>query len=139
MAMLHPQLQSVYGAARKAVSREQMVPVLYRGTCQWIQEALACLAEQRWDQATDRVFRAQAVLRELLAALDRPVGGEVTENLANLYTYWIRRLSEGLNERNPTPLTEVAGYLDDLAVAWEEAGRRVRQERFGGEHTHDAG
>lgn len=138
MAMIHPQLQSVYGAARKSVGREQMVPLLYRGTHQWIQEALACFAEQRWDKAADRIFRAQTVLRELLAALDHTAGREVADSLASLYVYWIRRLTTGLDQQNPAPLHEVAGYLDDLAVAWAEAARRCHQERCGGEPCHDA-
>lgn len=127
------QLQSVYGSARKAVSKEQMVSLLYRGASRWITEAIGHMESGQWDQVADRVHRGQAVLYELSAAVDRDAGGEVADHLLALYSYWIRRLTDGLTDRNPAPLQEVAGYLDDLAISWEEAARKIRAQRSGGE------
>lgn len=133
---MHSLLQSVYGTARKAVSKEQMVPLLYRGAHRWILEALEQLRAQQWDQAADRVSRAQAVLTELWAGVDRTVDPELAGNLGALYDYWVRQLSLGLVRQDPAPLEEVAGYLDDLALAWEEAAKKVRADQFGATLTN---
>jgi flagellar protein FliS len=65
-----------------------------------------------------RLQRANDVIFELLAALDRERGGEVSQRLAALYTYMITRLGEASRTLDIAVLEELSGHVRSLLSAW---------------------
>ena len=55
----------------------------------------------------------------LRASLDKSVGGEIAQNLDDLYSYMIRRLLEGNINNQEEALVEVQNLLKDLKGTWE--------------------
>ena len=68
----------------------------------------------------DALSRAFAILGELQAALDLKRGGDIAASLDALYTYAIRRLSEGNADRDPGAFDEIAALLAPLRDAWRQ-------------------
>ena len=56
----------------------------------------------------------------LRSCLDHERGGEVAANLAALYEYMTRRLTEANLRNDQRPLDEVADLLDEIRGGWEQ-------------------
>jgi flagellar protein FliS len=56
----------------------------------------------------------------LRACLDHQNGGDIATNLAALYEYMTRRLTEGNLRNDPRALDEVADLLDEIRSGWEQ-------------------
>ena len=79
------------------------------------------------EERTQHLFKAQDAITELLSALKVDVG-EVGKNLYKLYDYMLRTLIDAGVHNNPTKVTEVLGYLENLRSAWNEAIRKLKME-----------
>lgn len=66
-----------------------------------------------------RITKATDVIFELLGALDREAGGEVSERLAALYAYMFSRVGEASRDLNADALDEVAEHVQSLLSAWQ--------------------
>lgn len=94
---------------------------------------LAEIAVARGHVANDQVARkgehishALAILGALQSSLSRDVGGEIAENLDQLYDYMSRVLLRANMRNSVADLEEVAGLMRELKSAWdaiEHAGR----------------
>jgi flagellar secretion chaperone FliS len=62
---------------------------------------------------------AISIIDGLRVSLDKSVGGEVAQNLDDLYQYMTRRLAEANLKNEPSYLDEVAGLLRQIKGAWE--------------------
>jgi len=62
---------------------------------------------------------AIAILEALKASLDMDKGGEIAQNLDDLYTYMARRLIEAHAANDSTVLDEVSDLLKQIKEAWE--------------------
>jgi flagellar protein FliS len=58
--------------------------------------------------------RAHAIVFLLADSLNHEAGGEIAGNLARLYDFMLRHLTEGLLARSPAHLERVAGLLGEL-------------------------
>lgn len=76
---------------------------------------------------TDRVklseglTKAMAILLELRGALNVEVGGELAQNLANLYVFWITALSPMDEQYDEEKLTRVEKMVREMRDAFEAA------------------
>jgi flagellar protein FliS len=99
--------------------------LLYEGAIRFLGEAATAFVEKREAEGLDRVHRAERILRELARTLDLAQGGKIAHDLNRLYDYCSRRLIAAGAERDPAPVTEVAGVLDNLLGAWRQALRKL--------------
>jgi len=101
----------------------KLVELLYQGALDSVREArsnLACGEIERRGRATSK---ASAILLELTAALDFERGGEIARNLAALYDYMLRRLTEGHAKPSDRAYAEVERLLDGFASAWAASSK----------------
>ncbi|MGZ8462656.1 MAG: flagellar export chaperone FliS [Candidatus Deferrimicrobiaceae bacterium] len=92
----------------RTVSRERLLLMLYDGAI-----GFARASKARYDAGDNVGFReylirCQAVVAEFLSTLDRKAGGEVADNLAQIYIF----LLDHLNEAN---LRTIGGNMEDVA------------------------
>jgi flagellar protein FliS len=66
-------------------------------------------------------MKAWSILNELLHSLDHSVGGDLSRNLARLYTYMQTRLLEANTQQIEPPLAEVQDLLCTLLEGWASA------------------
>jgi flagellar protein FliS len=60
----------------------------------------------------------------LKASLDLSVGGELAQNLSDLYAYMAQQLFHANLRNDPKVLDEVAHLLEELGSAWEAIGAK---------------
>jgi flagellar protein FliS len=67
----------------------------------------------------------------LRVALDHERGGEIAANLARLYDYIIRRLTEGNLRNDAALLDEAVELLNEIRGGWDAAARQVQLRSAG--------
>ncbi len=63
---------------------------------------------------------AISIIEGLRASLDKNAGGEIADNLDDLYDYMIRRLARSNAENNTDLLDEVLSLLRSVKDAWDK-------------------
>lgn len=108
-----------YGAAA-AGDRLQLIARMLQGALDRIATARGHM--QRGEQAPkgEALGRAVRLIDGLRACLDHERGGDVAANLAALYEYMTRRLTEANLRNDQRPLDEVADLLDEIRSGWEQ-------------------
>jgi flagellar protein FliS len=98
----------------------ELVQALYTGALQATRAARAALASGSIRERSQQITKACAILQELTLTLDRERGGEIAQNLAELYVYMHRRLGHANIQQIDAPLAEVETLLATLADAWNQ-------------------
>lgn len=77
--------------------------------------------------------KAIEMIGELQGSLNMEAGGEVAENLASLYDYSIRTLTEANQQNSLDKLDVVTRIFTDIKEGWDGIPKEVRQQ-FKQEH-----
>lgn len=112
----------------ETVGPEERIVVIYDGARRFVEQALAALESQRFEEVGLYTGKAQRVLEELGLALNFEAG-QIAQNLYQLYDYWAWRLGQGLMKQDPAAFREVSAALADMREAWADAARQVRAQR----------
>lgn len=96
----------------------ELICLLYQHALDMVHEARRHLASGDIAARSRAISRAIAAVSELDASLDHSAGGEISRNLAELYRYLRRRLTEANLRQHDAPLAEVAALLATLAEGW---------------------
>lgn len=106
-------------SAINEASPHMLVSMLFRGALDNI--AVARGAIQRGETALKgaKIGRAIDIIDNLRASLDMPVGGEVAENLRDLYDYMEARLLFANVENSVAVLEEVVNLLREIQQGWD--------------------
>lgn len=106
-------------SAISEASPHMLVSMLFRGALDNI--AVARGAIQRGETALKgaKIGRTIDIIDNLRASLDMPVGGEVAENLRDLYDYMEARLLFANVENSVTALEEVVNLLREIQQGWD--------------------
>lgn len=67
-----------------------------------------------------KVTKANRILVALQGCLDLESGGEIADNLADLYAFCVRSLTQALITKDGKHVTEVASVLSPVFEGWEE-------------------
>ena len=111
--------QAYREAAVMTASPVQLVVMLYDGVERFLRQAEAVMAEGDVAHANDRMQRAEAIIDELMATLDKSAG-QVAERLEGIYVFCKRLLIEARIERDTARIRKTASLLADLRDAWAE-------------------
>lgn len=121
MSLVNP-WKSYRQVATQTASPGTLVLMLYDGTLRFLQQALNGFAlddpAELNHTINHNVQRAQAIVRELDDSLNMASGGEVAENLRQLYLYFDRRLHESNMRKQPEGIEEVLRRMTVLRDAW---------------------
>ena len=117
---------SAYATASRAYTEssvltappERLVVMLYDGAGRFLARAAAAIRDGDAGLAGEQIGRANAILDELLATLDREQGGAVAERLESIYLFCERTLVEAQLQRDPAKVDRVATMLAELREAW---------------------
>jgi flagellar protein FliS len=96
----------------------ELVIMLYEGAIQATQQAQRHMASQQDRLRAREISRAILILQELSISIDRTSGGDLAQQLVELYDYMQRRLNDANLHRSPAHLEEVADLLRTLKRGW---------------------
>lgn len=114
------QYQSVgtYSAV-SAADKLRLVQLMMQGSRDRIAQAKSHLRRGEISAKGEQISRAIALIDGLRASLDEGEGGQIAQNLENLYVYMIRRLLTANLNDDETALDEVANLMTELQDAWK--------------------
>ncbi len=116
----------------ESASREKLLLMLYEGAIKFTKRAI--IAAENKDIATrgENITKAYDIILELMNTLDFKVGGEVAENLEQLYMF----ITDELTRANITGKTEhlnnVLKILQTLYDGWKEAVEILKKKEVKG-------
>jgi flagellar protein FliS len=96
----------------------QLVVMLYDGALRFLLQAAAAMRADDHLLADAKLRRAEAIIDELHATLDKDRGGEIASRLEGIYVFCKRRLIEARIEREAAMIDKVAELLGELREAW---------------------
>lgn len=106
----------------------RLIGLMLDGACKRIRLARACIERQDTPGKGKAIADACAIVSHLNGSLNHELGGEIASNLAALYDYSLRRLTEANLHSDQDALNEVSGLLDEIASAWNAIPPEGRQK-----------
>lgn len=130
MAKLHSAVQQYnrVGVATsvESASPHRLIQMLMAGALEKIAIAKGHMERKEIPQKGGHISWAISIIDGLRASLNLEAGGEVAQNLDDLYDYMTRRLARANIENNTDLLDEVASLLRTIKGAWDEIPEDVR-------------
>lgn len=113
----------------------QLVLMLYDGALKFIGLAkegfkLPDGSPRRFELINVNLQKAQNIILELQANLNREQGGDLAVTLDRLYDYYQRRLFEANIHKRLEPIVEVERFIKELRDGWAEMLRKEDSIRF---------
>ena len=115
-------------------SPHRLILMLLDGALEKISSAKGYMQRGEIENKGSYISWAISIIEGLRLSLDSDTGGEIAENLDNLYDYMLRRLLEANLKNDETMLDEVSDLLKTIKTSWLE----IPLELQGANTTQDA-
>jgi flagellar protein FliS len=103
-----------------SASPAKLVAMLHDKAISSLQEAVAAIEKGDIQARHNANCKAIDVVAHLWGTLDLEQGGQIAENLYQIYDYMIRRLADVDFKNDPEAAREVIALLDPLRKSWYE-------------------
>jgi len=109
----------------KTANQGQIIVMLYDEALRQIDVAKAGIDAQsrQLDRIHNAICKTQDIFTELMTSLDFENGGELSENLFNLYMYFNNQLMEANINKEGSYLDQIRPLVVSLRDAWHEAAK----------------
>ncbi|WP_145028117.1 flagellar export chaperone FliS [Paenibacillus sp. Y412MC10] len=123
--MINSPYQKYQQTQLQTASPAQLLLMLYDGAIRFVRLGIAGIKEQDYEKANTYLCKTQAVIHELMAALnyDYPIA----KTLEQVYEYMLYRLINSNLKKNIAPAQEVLSYLLELREAWDTASKSLNK------------
>lgn len=101
-----------------AADPHRLIVMLMDGALERVATARGCIERKDIAEKTRLLNRAVAIVGELRSSLDLNAGGQIANNLAELYDYMCRLLLKANAEGSVKLLDEVSKLLHEIRSAW---------------------
>ncbi len=98
----------------------KLIVMLYDGIIKFLNIAIENMNPKTYDVANSNIIKAQDIITELLLSLNMRDGGEISQNLFNLYLYFKKVLLEANIKKDPETIKGVLKLIKDLRDAWDK-------------------
>lgn len=103
------------------IDQHQLVSLLYEGVLTSIATARGAMARGDVLGKINNISKAIRIIEEgLSTALDREDGGELAQNLGDLYDYCLHRLILANARNDDAMMQEVMRLIEPVALGWNE-------------------
>jgi flagellar protein FliS len=117
-ASLKKYQQTNKGAAEQA-SPYQLVALLFQKLLGNIATAKGAISQNNFDKKGTELSNAIAIIGVLEGSLDFEKGGEISNNLASLYTFCSEQILIASTENNVEKLEEIIQILLPIKAGWD--------------------
>ena len=111
-------------AAVADANPHQLIQMLLNGALEKLASAKGHMLRKNFEKGSC-ISRVITILDGLRESLNFDVGGDIAENLNQLYEYCQRRLLQANAENDPRILDEVTALLREIKSAWESIPTQV--------------
>ncbi len=116
----------------EAASPHRLVQMLLEGALEKINLAKGYMTHGQVAEKGSHIGTAISIIDGLRASLDYAAGGEVAQNMGDLYEYMERRLTEANIKNDVEILNEVTSLLHQVKSAWDAIGDEVTKQHATG-------
>ena len=109
-------------------SREQILLMLYEGAIKFTKLALKAMEEKKVAERGQNIIRAYDIIMELQATLDHKVGGELSQQLEQLYMFMLDQYTKANIKSDPEPLRANIKVLENLYEGWKQAIEKIKKD-----------
>lgn len=109
----------------ESASPHRLIQMLFEGALERIAQAKGAMAQNQLARKGEMIGKAVAIVGGLQGSLNDKEGGDLANNLDNLYDYIIRRLTQANYENNPDYLDECGRLLGEIKSAWDAIANQV--------------
>jgi flagellar protein FliS len=106
----------------ESASPHRLIQMLMEGALGKIAAAKGNMERGNIQAKGDQIGSAISILDGLKSSLDKEKGGEIAQNLEDLYIYMERRLIEAHSHNDTDILDEVSDLLRQIKEAWDAIG-----------------
>lgn len=106
----------------ESASPHRLIQMLMEGALGKIAAAKGNMEHGNIQAKGDQIGSAISILDGLKSSLDKEKGGEIAQNLDDLYIYMERRLIEAHSNNDTAILDEVSDLLRQIKEAWDAIG-----------------
>lgn len=107
-----------------AANPVQLIVMLYEGAIAACHSAMNHMQQRNIEQKGAMLAKAILIIESgLRLSLDKKAGGDIAENLDDLYAYMSARLATANVRNQPELVQEVIKLLNELKTAWETLSR----------------
>lgn len=110
-------------------SPHRLIQMLLEGALEKINLAKGYMERGEIALKGSHISWAISIIDGLRMSLDKESGGEIAQNLDDLYDYMGRRLAEANMENSVGMLNEVAGLLIEIKSAWDVVPDVLRERQ----------
>ena len=96
----------------------KLISMLLKGATDALAQAIGAIERKDFEGKSKKISKATEIILNLQTYLDREKGGEVADNLNELYTYMVKALIDANRTNDLEKLREVSGLLDTVAEGW---------------------
>lgn len=118
LAMNHYKQISVHSAVMDATPH-RLVQMLMEGVLERVALAKGNISRKEIAKKGENISKAITIVGGLQASLNKEKGGELAENLSNLYDYISRRLITANVRSDERILDEIAGLMLEVKAGWD--------------------
>ena len=109
----------------ESASPHRLIQMLMEGALDKIAVAKGHMERGDTQLKGDQIGCAVSIIDGLKSSLDKEKGGEIAQNLDDLYVYMERRLIEAHRANDPALLDEVSDLLKQIKEAWDAIADQV--------------
>ena len=106
----------------------ELLLLLFDGALRFTAQAKRHMEARELDRKNELFLRAQAIILELIQALDPKIGDELYRKLIELYRFCYDRLLRANLEDDPRAADEATKILEHLRETWQLAVDKFQEE-----------
>lgn len=110
-------------------SKETILLLLYEGVIRFCKGGLEAIEQNRIEERSKALLRAQDIVNELRCTLNFKVGGELANDLERIYDYVNERLIYANINNDAASVREALNILEPLYVTWQQAVHSIKKEK----------
>ncbi len=111
----------------ESASPHRLIQMLLEGVLGKIAAAKGHMERGEIQPKGEKIGSAISIIEGLKASLDKDKGGEIAQNLDDLYIYMERRLIEANRSNDTSLLDEVSDLLKQIKEAWDAIADQASQ------------
>jgi flagellar protein FliS len=105
---------------KNASNSIELLLMLYDGAIDFLNRAKKAILAKDLQEKVDNIYRVNRIIEELLASLNKEVGGEIAMNLESLYVFCLKEISVANLKNDISSLEVVEKILIELRDAWRQ-------------------
>ena len=105
----------------------KLINMLFKGAKDPLLQAVGAIERQDFDAKSKKISKAIEIILNLQTYLDKEKGGDVADNLNELYTYMSTTLIDANRLNDVAKVQEVVGLLETVADGWSSMPDEYKQ------------